>query len=113
MIYRPGFIAIAAGLGVALAFAQTPPAGSNAMLDNTRTPVQAEPSKPVSITPEMRGDIMMARKMYREAIEAFAEGSAKDPVLRNKTGIAYHQLMQLDKAQKCYEQAIKLNPRYH
>ena len=54
----------------------------------------------------------MARKMYREAIEAFSEGSPKDPVLRNKTGIAYHQLMQLDSARKCYEQAVKLNPKY-
>jgi len=32
------------------------------------------------------------------AIEAFSEGNSKDAVLRNKTGIAYHQLMQLDKA---------------
>src|SRR5947207_4739288 len=112
MIFRPGLIAMAASLGAALVSAQTPPTGSNAILEPTRTPVQAEPARP-ALTPEMRGDIMMARKMYREAIETFAEGSSKDPVLRNKTGIAYHQLMQLDKAQKCYEQAVKLNPKYH
>ncbi|MDE3167266.1 MAG: tetratricopeptide repeat protein, partial [Acidobacteriota bacterium] len=52
-------------------------------------------------------------KMYREAIEAFAQGNQKDPVLRNKTGIAYHQMLQLDKARKCYEQAVKLRPSYH
>jgi tetratricopeptide (TPR) repeat protein len=113
MNYRPGLIALAAVLGAALAFSQTPPAGSNAMLDSTRTTVQADTPKPVALTPEMRGDILMARKMYREAIEVFAEGASKDAVLRNKTGIAYHQMLQLDKAQKCYEQAIKLNPRYH
>jgi hypothetical protein len=28
----------------------------------------------------------MAKKQYREAIEAFREGSAKDPVLCNKSG---------------------------
>jgi tetratricopeptide (TPR) repeat protein len=33
-------------------------------------------------------------------------------VLRNKIGIAYHQLMQLDLARKYYEQAIKLKPSY-
>ncbi|HTS60451.1 MAG TPA: tetratricopeptide repeat protein [Candidatus Acidoferrales bacterium] len=55
----------------------------------------------------------MARKMYREAIEAFGEGSPKDAILRNKTGIAYHQLQELDKALKCYQQAVKLNPKYH
>ena len=85
------------------------------MLDNTRSasPQAAEAVKPPALNAEQRGDILMARKMYREAIEVFAQGDAKDPVLRNKTGIAYHQLLQLDKAQKCYEQAIKLKKDYH
>jgi len=83
----------------------------NAMLDGTKTGVpQPQATKPLS--PEMRGDIFMARKMFREAIETFHEGSPKDPVLLNKTGIAYHQLMQLDQARKSYEQAIKVKPDY-
>ena len=36
----------------------------------------------------------------------------KDPVLLNKIGIAYHQMMQLDNARKSYEQALKLKPNY-
>jgi tetratricopeptide (TPR) repeat protein len=71
----------------------------------------AQEAKPI-LTPETRGDIYMARKMYREAIESFREGSPQDPVLLNKTGIAYHQMMQLDTARKYYEQAIKLKPDY-
>jgi tetratricopeptide (TPR) repeat protein len=67
--------------------------------------------KPV-LTPETRGDIYMARKMYREAIDTFREGPAKDPVLLNKIGIAYHQMMQLDNARKSYELALKLKPNY-
>ena len=47
----------------------------------------------------------MARKEYRQAIDAFAEGS-RGRLLHSKTGIAYHQLMQLDNARKCYEQAV-------
>jgi tetratricopeptide (TPR) repeat protein len=82
------------------------------MLDSSRSTQLPDVSKP-GINAEQRGDILMARKMYREAIEAFAEGSPKDPILRNKTGIAYHQMLMLDKAQKCYEQAIKLKPDYH
>ena len=74
-------------------------------------PPQVEAPKPV-LSAETRGDIFMARKMYREAIEAFSEGSPKDAVLRNKTGIAYHQMMQLDNARKYYEQAVKLKPNY-
>jgi tetratricopeptide (TPR) repeat protein len=85
------------------------------MLENTRaaSPQAAEAVKPPALTLEQRGDILMARKMYREAVEVFSQGNPKDPVLRNKTGIAYHQLLQLDKAQKCYEQAIKLKKDYH
>jgi tetratricopeptide (TPR) repeat protein len=79
-------------------------------VDGTRD-VKAEASKP-ELTAENRGDIYMARKMYREAIEAFNEGSPKDAVLRNKIGIAHHQLNQLDNAKKYYEQAIKLKPDY-
>jgi tetratricopeptide (TPR) repeat protein len=106
----------AAGLAAAIASAQTQPAvKSNAMLENSRpaTPQASEAVKPPALSAEQRGDILMARKMYREAIEVFAQGDPKDPVLRNKTGIAYHQLLQLDKAQKCYEQAIKLKKDYH
>jgi len=104
---------LAAGLGAALAFSQTPPpAVSSAMLDPSR-PAQAEAPRVNGLSAEQRGDILMARKMYREAVEAFAQGDPKDPVLRNKMGIAYHQMMDLAKARKCYEQAIKLKSSYH
>src|ERR1051325_10268366 len=53
-----------------------------------------------ALTPETRGDIFMARKMYREAIDTFREGGSRDPILLNKIGIAYHQMMQLDNARK-------------
>jgi len=70
-----------------------------------------EAPKPV-LPPETRGDIYMARKMYREAIETFRQGPPKDPVLLNKIGIAFHQLTQLDDAKKSYEQALKIKPDY-
>jgi len=83
------------------------------MLDGTKSPMAAPPQAPkVQLSPEMRGDIFMARKQYLEAIETFREGPAKDPVLLNKIGIAYHQMMQLDNARKSYEQAVKLKPDY-
>lgn len=73
-------------------------------------PTIAKPAVP--LTPELRGDIYMARKMYREAIDMYREGPADSAVLTNKIGIAFHQLMQLDLAKKYYERAIKLNPKY-
>jgi tetratricopeptide (TPR) repeat protein len=110
MVNRPRSVTLAACLSAALGFAQTGTITPNAILDGTRA-AQAETPKPV-LSSESRGDIFMARKMYREAIEAFSEGSPKDPVLRNKIGIAHHQQMQLDAAKKYYEQAVKLNPKY-
>ena len=83
---------------------------SNSMLPGP-TSAASELPKPV-LPPETRGDIYMARKMYREAIETFRQGPAKDPVLLNKIGIAYHQLTQLDDAKKSYEQSLKLKPDY-
>jgi len=60
----------------------------------------------------MRGDIFMAKKMFREAVDAYTEGSQNDAVLLNKTGIAYHQMMDLRTARRYYERASKVNPEY-
>src|SRR6202522_2740939 len=107
---QPFAMMLVAGLGSTYAFAQT----GSALVDGTRTstpnPVPAADRRPLS--PEERGDIFLARKMYREAIDTFREGSPKDPILHNKQGIAYHQLLQLDQALKEYQQAVKLKPDY-
>ena len=60
----------------------------------------------------MRCDIMMARKMYRDAVDCFKAGANTSAIMANKTGIAYHQLADLDNARKYYERSIKLNPKY-
>lgn len=83
-----------------------------------RPDVRAESTAPKpaipdrTVTPELRGDIFMARKMYREAVDAYREGGSTDSTLVNKTGIAYHQMLDLDSARKCYERAVRLNPQY-
>ena len=110
MVNRPRSVTVTVCISAALGFAQTGTITPNSILDGTRA-AQVEAPKP-ALTAEARGDIFMARKMYREAIEAFSEGSPKDAVLRNKIGIAHHQLMQLDIARKYYEQAVKLKPNY-
>src|SRR5580698_6374757 len=66
---------------------------------NTPTPAEA----PKNVTVEMRGDIFMARKMYREALETYKTGPADSAVLANKIGIAYHQMLDLEDARKYYE----------
>lgn len=85
---------------------RAPDVRSDPAATKTATPAQA------TVTPEMRGDIYMARKMYREAVEAYKEGGGDRAVLINKTGIAYHQLMDLESARRYYERAIKVDPSY-
>jgi tetratricopeptide (TPR) repeat protein len=65
-----------------------------------------------NLTAEQRGDILMARKMYRESIDVYKEGPLGSAAIQNKIGIAYHQMLQMTEARKYYEQAIKLNPKY-
>ncbi len=70
------------------------------------------PAAKTDLTPETRGDIFMARKQYRDAIDAYHEGPQDSAVIWNKLGIAYHQMAQLETAKKQYQKSIKLNPKY-
>ena len=70
-----------------------------------------QPVRP-NLTFEQRGDIFMARKMYREAVEAYQQGPSDSAVLANKIGIAYHQLTFLTQARKQYERAQKIDGNY-
>jgi tetratricopeptide (TPR) repeat protein len=109
MVFRSVSIALAVSLTAALAQTQT----GNAMRDAAQAPAPAAAQALTTpLSPETRGDIFMARKMYREAIEVFRQASQKNPVIVNKIGIAYHQLQQLDAARKNYEQAIRLKSDY-
>jgi tetratricopeptide (TPR) repeat protein len=105
MVSKPFAIAVASLFLGTLGFAQP----GSALADKT-APKPAAPARPLST--EERGDIMMARKMYREAIEAFESDSQKNAVIYNKIGIAYHQLQQLDNAKRNYERALRLKRDY-
>ena len=92
------------------AFQATPPPAVNA--SHLSIPAnQAQPADSPKVTPELRGDIMMARKMYREAIEKYKE-APNSAIISNKIGIAYHQLLQLNIAKRYYERAIKFDRKY-
>src|SRR5881396_3548121 len=72
--------------------------------------LQAQTNPP--LTPEQRADILMARKMYREAVEVYKTAPLDSAIIWNKIGIAYHQMLQMDEAKRNYEKALKLNPKY-
>jgi len=83
------------------------------LVDRTAQPPTPPPA--ADLSPEKRADIYMARKMYREAVDSYQEALRSNPksyILYNKLGIAYHQQLQLDLAQRCYERAVRLNKSY-
>jgi cytochrome c-type biogenesis protein CcmH/NrfG len=80
------------------------------------SPLAAKPKASETVLPplkpEERGDVYMARKMYREAIETYQQAPQDSAVVLNKMGIAYHQMLDLDAAMKRYRRAIKLDASY-
>jgi tetratricopeptide (TPR) repeat protein len=92
--------------------AQQNPISSPDLRASASLPHQPDVVARPAITPELRGDIYMARKMYREAIDVYRDGPPNSPVIANKIGIAFHQLLLLDQAKKSYEHAIKLDSKY-
>jgi tetratricopeptide (TPR) repeat protein len=69
-------------------------------------------SPPVQLSPEERGDVFMARKMYREAIAVYKTGPKDSPVIWNKIGIAWHHLGDMSLARANYEHAVKVDKKY-
>lgn len=108
----------AAAIAALLAAAQTPSpdkdirAGARepgASIPPAASPIP-EPQTP--LTAEQRADIYMARKMYREAAELYASIQPQTHITLNKTGIAHHQMGDLDGAKRYYERSIRMKKDY-
>jgi tetratricopeptide (TPR) repeat protein len=93
-----------------LAFQATPAQQAAPAQSVANTAPAATAPRPVLSALE-RGDIQYARKMYREAIETYKQ-APESAAVWNKVGIAYHQLTELNNAQKAYERAVKLDPKF-
>jgi tetratricopeptide (TPR) repeat protein len=89
----------------------TPPVAGEPQVGVPATP--PEP-KQVQLTVEQRGDLFMARKMFREAIDTYRQGLSQPNAfaLYNKIGIAYHHMLDFKAAKKNYETSLKRNPKY-
>jgi tetratricopeptide (TPR) repeat protein len=79
---------------------------------DTETSAVPAPGTPTALSPHKRGDILMARKKYRDAIETYDEGIRDTAIVYNKIGIAYHHLMEFKEALGNYNMALRLNPNY-
>ena len=58
--------------------------------------------------------MLFRSKMYREAVDAYRQAlpHAKEFLIYNRIGIAYHQMMDFRAARRNYERSLKLNPKY-
>ena len=82
--------------------------------ETSQEPAAQPPRSPRELA-ELRADILMARKMYSDAIAGYEEilkSEPKNAVLLNKIGVGYSNLTKLDKAKKYYERAIKADPKF-
>ena len=90
----------------------TPPAAAPAQTPSQSTNVVQMTERQVQ---EMRADILMARKMYAEAIkdyELLLAQAPKDAALLNKIGVAYQQAGNMPAAARYYKRAMKANRTY-
>ena len=88
--------------------------GQAQLVDRTKERPGINPAAQ-DLSPERRGDIYMARKMYREAGDTYKEALRIEPdsaKLINKLGISYHQLLMLGSARRQYERAWRVDKTY-
>ena len=111
MILRSA-LPVVASLTLLTAFSLTGQTVSGLRADASTTTAMPQPPPPPLVSSETRGDIFMAKKMYREAIEEYKDCPPDSAVIMNKTGIAYHQMLDLNDAKRYYQRAIKTDPRY-
>jgi tetratricopeptide (TPR) repeat protein len=113
---------IRAASAVAIFVAPSIPGYGQALSENPSTlrasasgvPTPTTPSRPIvnpPLSPEMRGDIYMARKRFRDALDMYHQ-CAPSAVVTNKMGIAFQQLLELPLAKRNYQAAIKIDPKY-
>jgi tetratricopeptide (TPR) repeat protein len=74
-------------------------------------PAQAITSPQFKATPEQIGDSLMARQRYQAAIEAYKSAPQNSSEAWNKMGVAYQLMLNVDDADRCYQTALKLDPK--
>jgi len=112
-------LVLAASMALPAQAPAPPPPGPAPAAQNTATSTQAPPATapaPVrppnpNATPEQIADSLMAHQRYQAAIEQYKKAPQNSAEVWNKMGVAYQLMFNLDDASRCYEQALKLEPR--
>jgi tetratricopeptide (TPR) repeat protein len=75
-------------------------------------PDVATPHRAAAMSPEDQGDMLLNRRRYEAAIQAYQRETNPSAKLWNKIGIAYHHMFAFEQARKCYQRALAINPHY-
>jgi tetratricopeptide (TPR) repeat protein len=106
---------------IPLIFAVTPARAQEAPNPRSDAPIinPAQEEAPSSLTDrekeEMRAQILMARKEYAEAVQAYDEilkHDAKNAPMLNQLGIAYQELGDTREAERSYKKAVHADKTY-
>src|SRR5215472_10595106 len=103
----PGLLAAAS----ASPLAQSPPNPGGATTPPSQSASAPLPTPSPNATPEQIADSLMAHQRYQAAIEQYKKASKDSADVWNKTGVAYQLLFNLDEAARCYEHALRLEPK--
>ncbi|MGA8220622.1 MAG: tetratricopeptide repeat protein [Candidatus Acidiferrales bacterium] len=85
---------------------QSPSSADSAPATRQMTPAQ---------TAELRGDVMMARKEFAQAVSAYEQVTAAEPknsLVLNKIGVAYQELGDLNRSSRFYKKAMKADKTF-
>ena len=110
------FLIASAPLAAAPQPAALTPIAIQAQRNRTRTEVNT-PTSPAAprvsymyeLSPEMQGDLYMARREYVAAIGAYQHAELRKSLTWTKIGVAYHHLFAMDEAMKAYQMALRLD----
>jgi tetratricopeptide (TPR) repeat protein len=93
-------------LVAALAVTGLPGLAASPQLQPSATAIQND------LSPELRGDLAMARQQYLAAIEAYRQAPLDSAQIWNKLGLAYHHVFAIEEAQRDYLRALRIRPNY-
>ena len=78
----------------------------------TQQPPAREDAPRITVTPEIQGDLLMVHQRYLAALDAYRQAPMESAAIWNKMGVANHHMFNLKEAQKDYEKALKLKPKF-
>lgn len=92
-------------------FAQSPGLATGERNTPAAQQLPAGPAIQSAPTAEEEGDSYLGHQRYQAAIEAYKRSPQASASVWTKMGVAYQLLLDTDDAQRCYQQAHRLDPR--